>query len=65
MGRNSCFVVVHFGAGFHSVEKENSYKTLMERCCIKTLQNLEVSDDLIESLVLGIRLLEVNYLFNY
>lgn len=60
MGRNSCFVAVHFGAGFHSVEKENSYKILMERCCIKTLQNLEVSDDLIESLVLGIRLLEVN-----
>lgn len=59
MGQNPCFVAVHCGAGFHSKTKENSYKKLIEICCNKTLKNLESTDNLVESLVLGIKELEV------
>lgn len=59
MGQKPCFIAVHFGAGFHSKDKENSYKKLMESCCINTLQKLESTDNLIDSLVLGIKILEV------
>ncbi len=62
MGQPSCFVTVHFGAGYHSMEKENTYKKLMKKCCIETLQNLEASDNLIDSLVIGIKILEVEIL---
>jgi len=62
MGQKSCFVAVHFGAGFHSKDKESSYKKLMESCCINTLQNLESSDNLIASLVIGIKILEVTHI---
>jgi hypothetical protein len=61
MGQNSCFVAVHFGAGFHSKDKESLFRKLMESCCILTLQNFEFSDNIIESLVLGIKVLEVSY----
>lgn len=44
------------------MEKENTYKKLMKKCCIETLQNLEASDNLIDSLVIGIKILEVEIL---
>lgn len=59
MGQKSCFVAAHFGAGFHSKDKESSYIKLMETCCIKTLKNLESSDNIIASLVIGVKILEV------
>ena len=34
----------------------------MESCCINTLQNLESSDNLIASLVIGIKILEVTHI---
>ena len=64
MGLESCFVAVHFGAGFHSAEKENVYKKLMKNCCMETLQILESSDNLIDSLVAGIKILEVREFVN-
>ena len=63
MGFMPCFVAVHFGAGYHSEEKEFIYKELMNRCCIETLNILEKSNDLIESLVTGIKILEVVLMF--
>lgn len=65
MGQSSCFVAVHFGAGFHSLEKENAYKKLMKKCCIETLQVLETSDNLINALVTGIKILEVKFCVTY
>ena len=59
MGQQSCFVAVHFGAGYHSKDMENAFKKLMKFCCNKTLKKLEASDNLIDSLVLGIKILEV------
>ena len=59
MGHESCFVAVHFGAGFHSASKELQYRKLMSLCCSETLKNLEFTDNLIESLVIGIKILEV------
>lgn len=60
MGRKSCHVFVHFGAGYHSKNNESIYKNLMERCCAKTLSFLEESDDLVCSIVQGIKILEVS-----
>lgn len=59
MGQKSCFVAVHFGAGYHSNSKESAYEKLMEKCCTEALYILETTNDLIESLVVGIRILEV------
>lgn len=60
MGHNYSFVAVHLGAGNHSVKNENLYKKLIKKCCKETLNILENSDDLISSLVHGIKILEVS-----
>lgn len=55
----SCFVSVHLGAGFHSPTRESAYKKLIKKCCEETLSELEVSDNLLTSIVNGIKILEV------
>lgn len=59
MGYRPSFVAVHFGAGYHSVEKEEVYRVLMNKCCTETTHHLDKSNDLIEALVFGIKILEV------
>lgn len=59
MGCRPSFVAVHFGAGYHSIEKEELYKALMNKCCTETTHLLDESDDLIEAVVFGIKILEV------
>ena len=59
MGCRPCFVAVHFGAGYHSLEKEKYYKNLMDKCCTETINFLENSGNLIEAVVFGIKILEV------
>lgn len=56
---SSCFVAVHFGAGFHSTAKEAQYEKLMNLCCSETLKSLESTNNLVGSLVIGIKILEV------
>ena len=59
MGCRPRFVAVHFGAGYHSIEKEKQYKALMEKCCTETINFLDKSGDLIEAVVYGTKILEV------
>ena len=61
MGYRPSFVAVHFGAGYHSVEKELLYKDLMNKCCSETILLLDKSDNLIEAIVFGIKILEVRH----
>lgn len=55
------FVAAHFGAGYHSFDKEENYRILMNKCCSETAKFLETSDQLIEAIILGIRILEVRF----
>lgn len=61
VGNKSCFVAVHIGAGFHSVAKTPSYKTLCENICSSVIKELNRGYSARKAVALAVALLEVNY----
>lgn len=59
MGHSKCFVLVHLGAGYHSPQKQKLYENLIKKCSEKIMVVLDNSNNLIDALVHGIKILEV------
>ncbi|XP_056020996.1 threonine aspartase 1-like isoform X3 [Ostrea edulis] len=57
-------IAVHCGAGYHSTQKEDAYKTLCKTACIKVSRMLEKNIDAVESVTEAVRYLENSELTN-
>ncbi|XP_052768154.1 threonine aspartase 1-like [Mya arenaria] len=61
---NRAFIAVHAGAGYHSREKENSYRKLCSQTCTKVMMKLKSGMSALDAVTLAIQMLEDSPLTN-